>query len=374
MAFTVLADADVERILCNLTALEFQGLSDALEQALVRYSSGDEQQHQPHRAVTTRPGGQVTLFMPSTTEHSVGVKIVGIAPSQAPREQQRGDQSQPVSPPSLQSVLTVCDAQGRGVGVLNAAELTAFRTALGSMLLYRRRLKTGRILVFGAGKQALWHIRLAALLRGGDIQCVHVVNRSKQRALDLVATLSAQESWPRNIRLTAMDSHEASGAALEELVAAADVIFCTTPSTSPLFPAAFLTSDRARAKTRFISAIGSYRLDMEEVDPDLLKMVTSRDGPFSSEVWKGRIAVDTRAGCLQEAGELVQAGFGPELMLEVGQVPGEEAKDATGLQDWLASGFVIYKSVGVGIMDIAVGQYLLQLARSKGIGYTLDSL
>lgn len=374
MPFTVLSDADVQRILGDLSEPELNGISDALEQALVRYSTGDEQQFQPHRAVTTRPGGQVTLFMPATTEDSVAVKIVGVRPSQAAPEQRR-DQNQQSSAPALQSVLTVCDAQSRAVGVLNAAELTAFRTALGSILFYRRRVNTGRILVFGAGKQALWHVRLAVLVRGSDIRSIHVVNRSKQRAEELIATLSGQKSWPSHISMTASDSQEASGAALEELVAAADVIFCTTPSTSPLFPAASLTSDRAREKTRFVSAIGSYRRDMAEIDPELLKLVASPDGPFSSEVWKGKITVDTRAGCLQEAGELITAGIRPENMLEIGQIPAGEAavEDATGLRNWLASGFVIYKSVGVGIMDIAVGQYMLELARSKGIGYTLDS-
>ena len=38
------------------------------------------------------------------------------------------------------------------------------------------------------------------------------------------------------------------------------------------------------------------------------------------------------------------------------------------LARWLQGGNVIYKSVGLGLMDLSVGMHLIELAKEKGIG------
>lgn len=317
--------------------------------------------------------------MPATTQDMIGTKIVGVRPS--------GDQAPPVPEgqkpePGLKSVLTLCDARGQAIGVLNAAGLTAFRTALGSMLLFRGRERVGGLVVFGAGKQALWHVRLAVLLRGDDMRKITVVNRSKARTEELIAELRSESSpLPSHISLGAFEVAEGSDtdrdAALEELLVEADAIFCTTPSTKPLFPARYLTSPQALEKSRYISAIGSYRLDMQELDPALLQAVAGQSAssslPFPS--YKGGVvAVDSLEGCLKEAGELVKAELPHERMLEVGSILRElsDSGGAVELNQWLRKGFVIYKSVGVGVMDLAIGKHLMDQAASRGIGLRLD--
>ncbi|KAG9193158.1 mannosyltransferase [Alternaria panax] len=360
MTFTVLSDADIQTLLHNISQADVQNLVSALNQALTQYSCNNELSYQPHRANVTRPNGQVSLFMPATTPSSIGVKIVGVAPSQTPPPGEKPK-------PALRSVLTICDELGQAVGVLNAAELTAFRTALGSMLLYRYRKKTENMIVFGAGKQAEWHIRLAILLRGDDIQKITVINRSSARAKDLVGSL-AYSKIGSHIKMEVFGDDKD---ALEGLITEADVMFCTTPSTSPLFPASYLTSDSGLGKSRFISAIGSYRLDMQEIDPELLKYITNPSGPFASQVHQASVTVDSIQGCMDEAGELVAAGLRAEQMLEAGKLD-ELGKDV-GFQKWLEEGFVVYKSVGVGIMDIAIGKALMDLAAEKGVGVRLDS-
>jgi phosphoribosylformylglycinamidine synthase len=150
---------------------------------------------------------------------------------------------------------------------------------------------------------------------------------------------------------------------LENLVTESDVIFCTTPSTSPLFPALYLTSEGARSKTCFISAIGSYRLDMAEIDPELLQSIITPSDPFASQVYNSCIVVDSIKGCMDEAGELLKAGLEGEQMLEVGKIDGlREGSEKEEVQKWLEEGFVVYKSVGVAIMDIAIGKALMELA------------
>ncbi|VUC36300.1 unnamed protein product [Clonostachys rosea] len=373
MTFTVLSDDNVKEIFRDLTLDNVHSLADALERALLDYSCANEQQYQPARSVVSRPStGQVSLFMPATTPEFLGVKIVGIAPSKTPSTAPANNGKPPL--PALQSALTICDELGRAIGILNAAELTAFRTSLGSMLLYRWRKQTENILVFGAGAQAVWHVRLAILLKGKDIRNITVVNRSSDRIYKLIESLKATGSLPEHITITAVETKDAQGDALEELVTAADAIFCTTPSTQPLWPASYLTSEKARQKTRFISAIGSYRLDMAEIDPELLKAVVDPAGPFASQVLNGQITVDSREGCNDEAGELVSAGIQHDQMLEAGMVRDQKNKGSSSeLDRWLESGFVIYKSVGIGIMDIAIGKALMDLAKAKNIGFYAPS-
>jgi phosphoribosylformylglycinamidine synthase len=358
MPFTILSDTDIKDLLYNLSLRDVSRLAEDLNYALAQYSTANEIPYQPHRTAITRPDGQVSLFMPATTPQSIGVKIVGVAPSQNLK----------AGEPGLKSVLTICDERGQAVGVLNAAELTAFRTALGSMLCYRYRKVTEHILVFGAGKQAEWHIRLALLLKGGQIKKVTIVNRSRSRLYSLRKKLS---DVLQGIEVTLFDGWEEGWKVwLEEV----DVIFCTTPSIKPLFRASLLTSDEACQKTRFISAIGSYRLDMQEIDPELLRAITKNDGPFASQVYKSCIAVDSIKGCMAEAGELVSGGVKEEQMLEVGRIDGlREGNDGEEVKRWLEEGFVVYKSVGVGVMDIAIGRVLMELAGEKKVGVRLDS-
>lgn len=365
MTITVLSNLDVNELLQRLSSDDVADLAHALNQALVQSSSQEDKQYQPRRSVMSRPGGQVSLFMPGTTQDLVGVKTVGILPStgKAPALPMES----PV--PSLHSNLTLCDATGRLIAVLNATELTAFRTALGSMLLYRLRRDTGNVLVFGAGKQALWHIRLAVLIRGQDIRTVTIVNRSRERTQDLVRALTndPKVEWPKHITLRAFDEETAS---LEAAVVAADVVFCTTPSTVPLFPGSFLMSENARAKSRYVAAIGSYRTDMAELAPELLKEVVNASGVFAGQVWNGKIVVDTTDGCLEEAGELVQAGLDSDQLFNMGALELERRKPGSRaeLDEWLHSGFVVYKSVGTAVMDLEVGRALFCLASAKSIG------
>lgn len=370
MTFTVLTESDISQIFRKLPPSQLSGFVQALEQALIDYSCQDGASYQSERGVVTRPGGQVSLFMPSTTADMIGVKVVGVRPSDKTPVVKPGQKLEP----GLKSVLTLCDAQGQAIGVLNAAGLTAFRTSLGSMLLFRSRTTVENIVVFGAGAQAHWHIRLAALLRGQDIRKITIVNRSAARTDELINDLRDPEiALPAHISLEAFDKASTGEGALEALVVDADAIFCTTPSTQPLFPASFLTSSEAQKKSRYISAIGSYRLDMQEIDPVLLQNATDPtiSHPFPS--YKGgAIAVDSIEGCSKEAGELVKAEVPVDRILEVGKILHQQsASPDNEVSQWLQNGFVIYKSVGIGVMDIATGQHLLRVAESQGLGLQL---
>ena len=173
---------------------------------------------------------------------------------------------------------------------------------------------------------------------------------------------------------------------VKEHVRSADVLFLCTPSTSPLFPAEHLTSSEGRKKGRYISAIGSYRPHMCEIHPDILRQAVApehKQHHHKHAQKEGVIIVDSLEACMKEAGEVKQAGLRPEQLVEVGELlmvkkaamkeiemGGEGEK---GLRRWLEGGNVIYKSVGLGLMDICVGEGLVGLARARGVGTTIES-
>jgi ornithine cyclodeaminase/alanine dehydrogenase-like protein (mu-crystallin family) len=297
--------------------------------------------------------------------------------------------------------VTIMDRYGNPMGILNAEELTAFRTALASTILFQKREHVHTITVFGAGKQAYWHIRLALLFKGDQIKHVNIINRSMDRSVRLMSQFQPQEGetlpWRSDVKFSALSPEFGEyGRLLKEQVRKADAIFCCTPSTTPLFPPEFLTSHNGQRKGRYVSAIGSYAPHMLELHPDVLKHATdtlpeSHAGHihghgmphFKAAKKQGVVIVDTLEGSMKEAGEVIQAKLKPEHLVEVGELlmikksvmkelelgtgPGEKE-----LKDWLVSGNVVYKGVGLGLMDLSVGEGVVRLARERGIGVTIE--
>ncbi len=394
-----------------------------------------------------------------------------------------------VAPPqnantTAQGALTVMGSDGIPLGFLNAEEVTAFRTALASSLLINHRNKVKTLVVFGCGKQAYWHVRLALLLRGHTIRKVHFITRQiNERAAGILKefitydpNIKATEGWST----TAFDMTSASyfeiDRILKERVRKADIIICTTPSTKPLFDHTILTNTEGRRRARLIIAVGSYKPHMIEVPPEIISQALKVHGPgmhyHKRAEEGGAIVVDTLT-CLKEAGELVQANVKSTQTVELGElvmlehmepdspdpfdtptddsprlsldatspdgvkslakafrdsslgdsiamtstnssmslsrkssfsksrrssfnmhksssgvslkanlprsssrISSRRRKQQTEREDqmsrWLSGGNVIYKSVGMGLMDLVVGTELVKLAQGKGIGTTIE--
>jgi ornithine cyclodeaminase/alanine dehydrogenase-like protein (mu-crystallin family) len=342
--------------------------------------------------------------------------------------------------------LTLFDKSGAPRALLNAEEITAFRTALASTMLFKKRQNVHDLVVFGAGKQAYWHIRLALLLRGDDIHHLNIINRDFERVHQLLSKLYAPDQehkeWtsdtehvphyragnqvglphPKIQILT--PSHGEYERLLKSTIRASSVIFFTTPSTTPLFPAQYLTNPEGRKKGRYLAAIGSYKPHMVEIHPDILKQNVAPDHGhrhFHKHASQGgAIIVDSVEACLKEAGEVIQAGLGPNEVVEIGELvmlkrdadrrreecharKSEEGLDEGGVElgecetskkkrrgskekdgesedkqhkslvEWLQRGNVIYKSVGLGLMDVQVGMDLVRLADERGIGTKIEN-
>ncbi|KAJ5231758.1 uncharacterized protein N7469_006346 [Penicillium citrinum] len=281
--------------------------------------------------------------------------------------------------------VTLLDSESLPFALINAHELTAFRTALASLMVFNKRKKVRTLLVFGAGTQAYWHIRLALILRGKEINRVYIVNRSFERAAKLLRDIYLPENtaWRGDVKFSAMSNDFGEyERIIKEHVRKADVIFCCTPSVEPLFPAEFLTSREGRQKGRLISAVGSYKAHMAEIHPDILRDEVTVSAPhrhFHKHTRRsGVVLVDSLDAAIKEAGEIVQAGIKPKQMVELGELlmvrnaTQEAADEQKSLREWVERGNVIYKSVGLGLMDLVTGGDLVRLARERKLGTTVE--
>lgn len=283
------------------------------------------------------------------------------------------------------------DTEGLPFGLINAQELTAFRTALAALLLFRKRNRVRTITVFGAGRQAYWHIRLALILRGSDIKRVYIFNRSFERAVALLRDIYSPEnsSWRGDVKFTALSNDFIEyQRILTQAVRKSDAIFCCTPSIKPLFPHELLTSKEGRRKGRFISAVGSYKPHMAELHPEILKDEVTVPPPHRHfhhhTTPSGVVVVDSLGAAMKEAGEIIQADIKPHQVVELGELMmvrdaqrgdpttddsdtprGREEKN---LLKWIQKGNVIYKSVGLGLMDVVAGGDLVALSGKRGVG------
>ncbi|PYH78244.1 proline utilization protein PrnX-like protein [Aspergillus uvarum CBS 121591] len=288
---------------------------------------------------------------------------------------------------SPQGSVTLLDGNSLPFGLINAHELTPFRTALTSLMTLNKRKRVRTIVVFGAGKQAYWHIRLALVLRSADVKRVYIINRSFDRAAQLLRDIYSPEnsSWRGDVKFSAVSSDFVEyPRILHDALRKADAIFCCTPAVDPLFPAEILTAREGRQKGRLISAIGSYKPHMTELPPDLLRDEVSVHTPGHRHFHKhikrsGVVVVDSLDAALKEAGEIVQAGIKPHQVVELGELlivresshGDADSDDHKSLREWVERGNVIFKSVGMGLMDLVTGGDLIQLAREKNIGTTI---
>ncbi|CAG8954406.1 hypothetical protein HYFRA_00006033 [Hymenoscyphus fraxineus] len=389
MPLTILSDSDVKEVLHSLDRQDVEVLLSSLREALHEYSTGTSSDgacsgNQPERTVIESGKGNTTLFMPSTSSSGIGMKVVTLATAHRPHS--------PITslngtPPKIQTntnttpqgALTLMGSDGKPFGFLNAEELTAFRTALASSLLVARRRKVKNIVVFGVGKQAYWHIRLALLLHGPTIKQVQFINRSfSDRAkacmrafIGYDSETKEKEGWAGCKFAMMTSDYGEYERMVKEQIRQADVIFTTTPSTAVLFDATILTNTEGRKKGRLIVAVGSYTKKMIEVPPELLVQATKKHGGghhFHKHAEEGGVIIVDTLSCVSQTGELTQAGIKEVQTVELGELMEREHE----MCRWLATGNVVYKSVGMGLMDLVVGSDLVALARGRGVGVVVE--
>ncbi|KAG9245348.1 ornithine cyclodeaminase/mu-crystallin family protein [Calycina marina] len=335
----VLRQPDILELLHSLSAPQVLHLQQSLLKTLTQHSAlPSETRHalQPARSHLTSSAG-TTLLMPASTPTSTVVKTVTLPSSGGPAI----------------GTLTISSPLGITIGLLNAEEVTAFRTALVALILFIRHpwKADGNVVIFGAGKIVEWHLRLLLLLAPEKVASLALINRSLaglERLAEVIYTLRKQHPEV-DFQLVAKDQEDEYDEIIEEALAESDAIFCCTPSTEPLFPHKYL----GKGRPRYISLIGSYKPHMQEITKETL---------LSAD----RICVDSRDACLDEAGELIMAGIKGDRITELGEI-GEENGCLS-----IENKAVVFKCVGMGIMDAVVGRELLNIAHLRGLGIEIS--
>ena len=210
------------------------------------------------------------------------------------------------------------------------------------MLYLKKRVDAGapcnNAVIFGTGKQAYWAVRLLATWVAPGAKITVVGRGTAEVVAGKIST---------DITCTYVSSSDP--AAIEAALRSADAVFGCTPATSPLFPKEWLDVERA-GRELYISLIGSYKPHMKEIDPAILNL------PGVKTV------VDSREACLREAGELIEAGLTEGDVKELGVVLGEE----------VVRGVVVFKCVGLAVMDLVAGRELVKIAGDKGVGTEIE--
>ena len=188
-----------------------------------------------------------------------------------------------------------------------------------------------KLVAFGAGNQIVAHLDLFIRHFPSISDCT-IINRTiNARSDSLKETIKARFN---HINLYVISSSQDSARCeMEDAVRSADVIICATSSTVPLFPSIWV-----RTGTHVI-LIGSFTPAMREVERELVLRALP-----------GCLLVDSRKACLEEAGELIDAGLEAQELTEIGELVLDEGRDGR----LSKKDITLFKSVGVGLQDVAV--------------------
>lgn len=299
-------------------ALSYPRLVDVLADAFRKGAIAPPRHHhtisldnRPEATLLLMPAWQSAASGSQAAGRFAGVKSVTVFPDAAR-----------VGKPAVQGVYLLFDTEsGAPLALIDAPALTAWRTAAASALAtrYLARADASRLLLVGAGTLAPYLVRAHASVR--PVREVAIWNRSRERAVTLAAELSGQ----------GFAAHVADD--LATAAQSADVISTATISSTPLIEGAWLKPGA------HLDLVGGFRPTMREADDEAVR--------------RARVFVDTRAGALHEAGDIVQPLRSGVLSAD--QVRGELAELVRGAVTGRTSDeeITLFKSVGAAIEDLA---------------------
>jgi ornithine cyclodeaminase/alanine dehydrogenase-like protein (mu-crystallin family) len=288
----------------------------------------------PLRSVMVMPGELGMLGnMPGylAEPECFGVKLVSLIPRNKP----------PQYSSHLGLVLLFEAEHGCPVALLDAAEITAIRTAAASGLATRllARPDAGDLAVLGAGEQARSH--LEAMLAVRALRRVRVWARDGAKAAEFARTEGARHGIVIE-----------TAATVPQAVAGADIICTVTKAREPILLGEWL------APGAHLNVVGSSIKTTAEID--------------TPAVVKSRFFVDYRESTINEGGEYLRALNAGAIMeghilAEIGEVA-----DGSKAGRRSASDVTLYKSLGIAPQDLASAHYVLDKARAAGVGQVID--
>lgn len=291
----------------------------------------------PVRTALEAPGREVTfLAMPGALGESgpaggqvLGAKLVSVVPGNVAS-----------GLPVVQAVVVLFDGlDGRPLALLEGATLTALRTGAASGVATDLLAlpEAGIMALFGAGVQGRTQLEAVCAVR--PVSQIRVVDRSPDRARAFAAWAQAQP-WVRGATVLVVTDPLLA-------VRGAEIVVTATTSPVPVFPG------REVALGAHVNAVGAFQPGTREVDSDL--------------VARSAVFVDSRAGALAEAGDLLipisEGVLTPEAIR--GEI-GEVAAGGTGRRT--PDEITLFKSVGSAVQDLAVAGLAVARAEASGRG------
>jgi ornithine cyclodeaminase/alanine dehydrogenase-like protein (mu-crystallin family) len=285
--------------------LTMEACIEAMDEVLRSLQRGEL--YQPLRPVFRPPGAETLLgLMPA---HRGGerpawsLKEIVIAPGNPARglDSHQG------------AVLLHDGGTGALLALLNASAITEIRTAAVSAVATRALARPDA--------------RTVAILGGG------VQARAHAEAMSAVLPDAEIRTWTRG-----------GGGTPEETLRGADVVCTCTSAREPILERGWL------APGAHVNAVGSSVPNARELDADTVADAT--------------LVVDRRESALNEAGDLLLAGYGAErIAAELGEVlvgdhPGRTRDDE----------LTVFKSLGLGVEDLAAAELVVRLARERSVG------
>jgi len=230
---------------------------------------------------------------------------------------------------------------GRPVAVVDAAEITAIRTAAASALATRllAREDASTLTIMGYGAQGRQHLESMLCVRAfADIR---IWGRNAERAQAF-----ADQMGPRfGVEIQAVkDAREA--------VSGSDVICTVTGAPEPILQGEWLVAGQ------HINAVGTSFPGRRELD--------------TNAVVRSRMFVDLREGAIAQAGEFQMAR--DEGAIDASHILGEIGEVALGTVRGRTSPeeITLYKSLGLVVQDLAAAHYVARQASERNIGVAVD--
>jgi len=243
--------------------------------------------------------------------------------------------------PNIVGIIYLSDAEtGCPLAVLDSVEISRVRTGAATAVAARllARPDSRVVTVVGTGTQACTQVE--ALQHVLPIERVRLVGRTAQRTQERAAGFEAQLGLP-----------VVAYASVQKALIGADILVTCTPARAPL-------------------------VSLEDIHPGLFIAAVGADSPGKQELTAEltahcTVVADIRSQCVK-VGELqhpIREGLmaPDEVDTELGDILTGRSVGRTSAEE-----VTLYDSTGTALQDVAVGFEVLSVARSLGLGRTVD--
>ncbi|HVR31675.1 MAG TPA: ornithine cyclodeaminase family protein [Acidimicrobiia bacterium] len=293
--------------------LEPAALRTALAEGYAALSAGTADV--PTRVMASTPDGLLGAMPGYVTGVGLAAKLVSVFPANGAR-----------SLATHQAVVTLFDHEtGVPLAIMDGEVITEMRTAGSSALAcdLLAPADASVLTVVGAGVQARGHLAAFRPLR--DWREIRIANRSPEGAE----------------RLAALDRDLTMVTSIDEAVAGADVVVCTTDSPAPVFAPASFTGSH-------LSSVGLHL----EIPPAVLDRAT--------------VVVQTRSAVATPPpnGPVAVQGLEPTRVVELGEIVSGVTAPPPAPTVWV--------SVGNAMEDVVAARLAYDVAMERGIGRRIE--